>query len=241
MKVVLELLDQPSNIRKITVRHDIVIGRGADCNLRLSAPQISRRHCFLRVGRDTVSVTDLDSSNGTYLSGKRIESGKRFDVFDGVTLALGPIRFVVSVRTEKVSSDVLQVQTTDDSINLQPPVPRESGSTVIDMDSQKVAGTSQPMNYSIEHVGPSADENEPTADLAEGVTDDALMDSEAEIVDLGRRIAEFESNRRQSSLNPMNSDQQFSTQPDSGDGVQIPDDLELLDDSVRNIDDNGDN
>jgi pSer/pThr/pTyr-binding forkhead associated (FHA) protein len=75
MKVVLELQEQLANVRRVTVRHDIVIGRGSDCNLRLSAPQMSRRHCFLRVGRDGVSVTDLDSSNGTYVDNKRIKPG----------------------------------------------------------------------------------------------------------------------------------------------------------------------
>ena len=105
MKVVLELQDQPSNVRRITIRHDIVIGRGSDCNLRLSAPQVSRRHCFLRVGRSSVSVTDLDSSNGTFVDGRRISAGKRCDIVDGAQLALGPIRFIVHVRAEAVTTD----------------------------------------------------------------------------------------------------------------------------------------
>ena len=82
MKVVLELQDQPSNIKKVTVRHDIVIGRGTECNLRLSAPQVSRRHCFLRIGADGASIADLDSSNGTTLNDRKLTSGKRYAVPD---------------------------------------------------------------------------------------------------------------------------------------------------------------
>lgn len=94
MKVVLELQEQLANVRRVTVRHDIVIGRGSDCNLRLSAPQMSRRHCFLRVGRDGVSVTDLDSSNGTYVDNKRIKPGERVELKTGSILTLGPINFI---------------------------------------------------------------------------------------------------------------------------------------------------
>lgn len=101
MKVVLELQGQPANIRRVTVRHDIVIGRGSDCNLRLSAPQISRRHCFLRVSRNAASVTDLDSSNGTFLAGERLTSGTKYNLTDGDELALGPVTFVVRVMSEE--------------------------------------------------------------------------------------------------------------------------------------------
>ena len=100
MKIVLELLDQTSSVRKITVRHDIVIGRGSECNLRLSAPQVSRRHCFLRVGRDGISITDLDSSNGTWVNGARISPGTRKELTDGAQISLGPVRFLLHVRPE---------------------------------------------------------------------------------------------------------------------------------------------
>ncbi|MFM7036820.1 MAG: FHA domain-containing protein [Planctomycetaceae bacterium] len=107
MKIVLELLDQSSSVRKITVRHDIVIGRGSDCNLRLSAPQVSRRHCFLRVSRDGVSITDLESSNGTWVNGNRLPSSVRQDLTDGSQISLGPVRFLVHVRPEAVPGSVL--------------------------------------------------------------------------------------------------------------------------------------
>ncbi|MGV2336414.1 MAG UNVERIFIED_CONTAM: FHA domain-containing protein [Planctomycetaceae bacterium] len=107
MKIVLELLDQTSSVRKITVRHDIVIGRGSDCNLRLSAPQVSRRHCFLRISRDGVSITDLESSNGTWVNGNRLPSSVRHDLTDGAQISLGPVRFVVHVRPEVVPGSIL--------------------------------------------------------------------------------------------------------------------------------------
>lgn len=174
MKVVLELQDQPSNVRRITVRHDIVIGRGSDCNLRLSAPQISRRHCFLRVGREGVSVTDLDSSNGTYLNGKRIKAGKREEIANGAALSLGPIRFIVHVRDEAVTADVLKPSSPKDSV--------DSSAAI------------SPMSLGIERAAPSAEPDESTASLsgpakalrmALGDSPPDML-SRAEIIDLGK-------------------------------------------------------
>ncbi len=159
MKVVLELQDQSANVRKITVRHDIVIGRGSDCNLRLSSPQISRRHCFLRVSREGVTVTDLDSSNGTWVQGRRIPSGIRQDIGDGQQLSLGPVKFVVYLKQEAVAASVLTSGTLHEVVN-------SHGGLQID------AGP-----------GVSTDEDE-TADGRLYQTA-PIADSRAEIIDLG--------------------------------------------------------
>ncbi|MFN5534489.1 MAG: FHA domain-containing protein [Planctomyces sp.] len=158
MKVVLELQDQSANVRKITVRHDIVIGRGSDCNLRLSSPQVSRRHCFLRVSRDGVTVTDLDSSNGTWVQGRRIPSGVRQEVGDGQQLSLGPIRFVVYLRQEAVAASILSSGTLHEVVNSEA-LQIDAGPGVTTDDDETSDGT-------VQGSGP-------------------IADSRAEIIDLG--------------------------------------------------------
>ncbi len=165
MKVVLELQDQPSNVRRITIRHDIVIGRGSDCNLRLSAPQVSRRHCFLRVGRDSVSVTDLDSSNGTFVDGRRLNAGKRCDIADGAQLALGPILFIVHVHAEAMVADSVRRKSTAGVTNEFPSA-----------DS--------------EHHSAQPDELHDDSVTKDGRTDSNPLDSRLEIVDFGRLLSE---------------------------------------------------
>jgi pSer/pThr/pTyr-binding forkhead associated (FHA) protein len=210
MKVVLELQDQPSNVRRITVRHDIVIGRGSDCNLRLSAPQVSRRHCFLRVGRDSVSVTDLDSSNGTYVDGARITAGKRYDIADGAQLALGPIRFIIHMRAETGAADSAKVKIAagaakaaqraeaggDSALN------RTSGDDSSSADRRsRIADSDVPMDYNMEQAGDSAEPHEATQDnLGDSFSSAGIeehdfpgrdvMDSRLEIIDFGRRISD---------------------------------------------------
>jgi len=210
MKVVLELQDQPSNVRRITIRHDIVIGRGSDCNLRLSAPQVSRRHCFLRVGRDSVSVTDLDSSNGTFVDGKRIVAGKRCDISDGVQLALGPIRFIVHVRTEVSVADAAKLKSkagianeflgTDSGQFSRPRHEFNDDSSTVDGRSI-AANSKRPMDYVVEQGGSSAEPHAATdEDLEKQYSvsgsseifppDLNPMDSRLEIIDFGRRLSE---------------------------------------------------
>ncbi len=167
MKVVLELQDQPSNIKKVTIRHDIVIGRGADCNLRLSAPQVSRRHCFLRIGTDGAFVSDLDSSNGTFLNGTRISSGQRYELEDGAILAVGPVKFVTRVLSEVTAGEILHVNIGDERIEAEHSNIASSGPVnfaATSSSSGRPASDDSAMNFAIEHAGLSAKGDEPTAD-----------------------------------------------------------------------------
>lgn len=211
MKVVLELQDQPSNVRRVTVRHDIVIGRGADCNLRLSAPQISRRHCFLRVGRDGVSVTDLDSSNGTFVDGERLKSGVRQPLQNGSQLSLGPIRFLIQVRDDAASSESKKSSASKE----QKAVAKgksEPSTIVADVDA--TMRNAQAMNLAVEQAGATADSREVTSDFVAGQSGaspaDAAkkraaqlpkFDSRAEIVDLGRQLIAAEEEAKNQTFN----------------------------------------
>lgn len=51
----------------------VVIGR-AGSDVELSDAEISRAHAAIEVSDDTVTVFDLESTNGTYVSGDRVES-----------------------------------------------------------------------------------------------------------------------------------------------------------------------
>jgi len=54
---------------------ELVLGRDDDCGLVLADPKVSRRHARLRAREDgTVELTDLGSSNGTFVNGERVET-----------------------------------------------------------------------------------------------------------------------------------------------------------------------
>jgi pSer/pThr/pTyr-binding forkhead associated (FHA) protein len=50
------------------------IGRSTGAEFILEAPLVSRLHCQLSAGPDAIEVKDLDSTNGTFVNGKRITS-----------------------------------------------------------------------------------------------------------------------------------------------------------------------
>ena len=186
MKVVLELQDQPSNIKKVTVRHDIVIGRGAECNLRLSAPQVSRRHCFLRIGSDGAYLSDLDSSNGTLLNGRKLVSGKRYSLEDGAILAVGPVRFIARVQSEVMASEVLEVAVAHGGVEAEQGSDVDASHAESSFDAT-IAGVTpedddSSMNFSVEQAGPVATEDEPTADCVVADPRDFHEDTSAESV-----------------------------------------------------------
>jgi len=58
----------------------LVVGRGAEADLRINDPGVSRRHAEFRVttGRDgpELSVVDLGSTNGTLVDGKRVTEAR---------------------------------------------------------------------------------------------------------------------------------------------------------------------
>jgi hypothetical protein len=52
------------------------IGRGADCDIRLDHPSVSRRHAELTIADSRWHLDDLGSKNGSFLDGVRTESAE---------------------------------------------------------------------------------------------------------------------------------------------------------------------
>jgi len=95
MLVRLEVTHKRANIKKIVLKSDTVIGRGADCNLRIASKEVSRRHCSILISESSVFVRDLDSSNGTFVDGTQIEANIDVPLSPGCRLSIGDVGFVV--------------------------------------------------------------------------------------------------------------------------------------------------
>lgn len=80
--------------REIPIHGDeFLLGRGNDCDLRLRDINISRHHCLIRTRADGVTLTDLGSSNGTFVNGVRVVS--QMDLKEGDQIRLGELLFYV--------------------------------------------------------------------------------------------------------------------------------------------------
>jgi len=82
------------------VKDKIVLGRVLSADLRLDDARVSRIHALIEVKGPSVFVTDLASSHGTFINGKKVLEGK---LEFGDTLKLG----FVEVRVEKGSGNVV--------------------------------------------------------------------------------------------------------------------------------------
>ena len=70
---------------------EVSVGRGADADIRLDSPEVSRRHARLRHRRGGIEVEDLSSSNGTLVNGVPVHGRARLGPGDRVQF--GPARF----------------------------------------------------------------------------------------------------------------------------------------------------
>ena len=85
----------------------LVIGRGAEADLRINDPGVSRRHAEFRVtrpgpgsgsGSPEVSVADLGSTNGTFVAGRRV---KEAPLSDGAVVRVGSTDVTVRFGREE--------------------------------------------------------------------------------------------------------------------------------------------
>lgn len=67
-----------------------LLGRGTNCDFKITSGGISKEHCEIHVYKDKVIVVDLKSSNGTFVNGVKIQNsiiklGDKVSVFDVIT------------------------------------------------------------------------------------------------------------------------------------------------------------
>ena len=72
MPLQLVVQDEGKTLRYPLAEGELVLGSGADADVRLAHPTVSRRHALLRVTGDGVELEDLGSRNGTRIDGRRI-------------------------------------------------------------------------------------------------------------------------------------------------------------------------
>jgi hypothetical protein len=83
-------LDGPETGELFQLKGRCVIGTSSDCDVVVSDPSVSGRHAEFSGGTGGYRISDLGSTNGTFVNDKRVTSS---DLVDGDSLRLGRTSF----------------------------------------------------------------------------------------------------------------------------------------------------
>jgi len=78
------------------IKPQTLVGRHSLADIRLPMPEISRRHCRLQFDDGLWRVVDLNSANGVFVNGERVQEAC---LYDGDRLQLGGSSFRVRLGT----------------------------------------------------------------------------------------------------------------------------------------------
>ncbi|MGH6962390.1 MAG: FHA domain-containing protein, partial [Dongiaceae bacterium] len=85
---------------------DNMIGRAADCLVRIPSPRVSRRHAVIRMVEACATIEDLGSKNGTLVSGERIRGSRLLQDGDEIVIAGVVLRFRTVRPSDPTLSDL---------------------------------------------------------------------------------------------------------------------------------------
>jgi pSer/pThr/pTyr-binding forkhead associated (FHA) protein len=86
---------------RITPGNVKTVGRATRADFVVDAALVSRLHCRLAAGAGEIEAVDLESTNGTYVNGQRVD---RAVLKEGDKLRVGAVELVVMKSTKAAES-----------------------------------------------------------------------------------------------------------------------------------------
>ena len=90
----LRLILRPGTTTVELTRPEMVVGRHTEADIRLSLPDVSRRHCRLVYAANRWQIFDLNSLNGVFVNGDRVQQAT---LDEGDSIRIGGITFQVEL------------------------------------------------------------------------------------------------------------------------------------------------
>jgi hypothetical protein len=113
-------------VRHLLAEGELLIGRGAEADLQLDDVKVSREHAVLKLHDGALSITDLGSSNGTWVNAQRVEGERELLPGDVVSIGKSTLR-VGGSEPEPPPSVSLGVEQIEQQPSAPPPPPRVKG------------------------------------------------------------------------------------------------------------------
>jgi pSer/pThr/pTyr-binding forkhead associated (FHA) protein len=100
MKARIRVVNAPLAGQTVEIGARLLVGREADCNLRLPGGFVSRHHCALMFDGFTLRLLDLGSKNGTFINGHRIANGEANLLQEADLVSVGDTTFIIEVSSQ---------------------------------------------------------------------------------------------------------------------------------------------
>ncbi len=104
------------------------IGRDASNNIQLHDTEVSRHHAEIRRQDNSFAISDLNSSNGTYVNGQRV---KQYRLNSGDQLQMGSTLMLFTGPSEEAGEDLSK------AVNIGPAKQEDEGSRIVHAVSQE--------------------------------------------------------------------------------------------------------
>ena len=116
MHVELIVGNKRSSVRRLIIRESALIGRSTHCDICIMSDEISREHCRIEVIDSQLILLDLESTNGSFVDGVKIESNLEISVSPDSCIQIGPAVFHVNfIQSEfEETQQCLNEDTVDD-------------------------------------------------------------------------------------------------------------------------------
>lgn len=93
---------------------DFTVGRSQECGLPLDDEKVSRKHAVLHVAEGALSIEDLESRNGVYVNGDRIDGLRALSHGDVITIGKSDMHVVEEGERQR-RADMPTVSSTEES------------------------------------------------------------------------------------------------------------------------------
>lgn len=150
----------------VTDKTCVIVGRSAKCDLVIPHDAISRQHCQIELLKDRFYITDLGSSNGVTIDGKKIPPNTKIALSPTSQLTLGKLECEIAQFLPEETSPKIISSTVADSgdftatmrlsrIELNRP------SITLELEKQKVTQKTTRVRNPIVHKTKASEETAP--------------------------------------------------------------------------------
>jgi pSer/pThr/pTyr-binding forkhead associated (FHA) protein len=116
------VMNGPDKGRSFEFEGDVIlVGRAPENHIQMNDKSVSRKHVKIEKKGEKYFITDLGSKNGTFIEGMRIETQTKYEVSEGIPLAVGKTFIAIGKSYPK---DMLAVL---DSIDLFKELDQDGG------------------------------------------------------------------------------------------------------------------